>query len=111
MTFGNKPTIAFADALELGALRTAPLKLTEKQKQWINKVAPEKIPIKVTETILEYYLANRPTDTDWCVLPITNIEAFLGSTSLHRQYMKELTDTVFEKKDITRDISIIKILT
>lgn len=38
-----------------------------------------------------------------------NIEAFLSSTSLHRLCIKNLNDTVLEKKDIVKDISIIEI--
>lgn len=99
-----------ADALELGALRTEPLELTETQKQWLAEKKPEDVPIKVAETVLEYYLSNKPTDTDWCVLPITNIDAFLGSTLLSKTYMAQLAGSVLEKKANIKDVSIIRIL-
>jgi len=98
-----------ADALELGALRTEPIELTEKQKQWLAEKTPESVPMKIAETVLEYYLANKPTDTDWCVFPITNVEAFLGSGTLGKTHMTTLNGTMLDKKDITADISIIKI--
>jgi len=99
-----------ADALELGALRTEPIELTEKQKAWLLEKTPEGVPMKIAETVLEYYLANKPSDTDWCVFPITNVEAFLGSGSLGKTHMTTLNGTMLEKKDITKDVSIIRIL-
>ena len=49
-----------ADALELGALRREPIALTEKQKQWLKANTHEDVPLYVAETLLEYYLANKP---------------------------------------------------
>lgn len=87
-----------ADALGLGALRREPITLTEEQEQWLAEVTPKSVPLNVTRTLLEYYLANKPTDSDWCVLPITNVEAYLGSSALNRMYLRELTDTLIERK-------------
>ena len=55
----------------------------------------------MTRTIFEYYLANKPADSNWCVLPVTNVEAFLGSSALSRMYLKELNDTIKRKKNIS----------
>ena len=71
-----------ADALELGALRREPIRLTDEQEQWLAAVTPKSVPLNVTRTLLEYYLANKPADSDWCVLPVTNVEAYLGSSAL-----------------------------
>ena len=88
-----------ADALELGSLRREPTYLTEKQKEWLKENTPEGVPLNVTETLLEYYLANKPADSEWCVMPLTNIEAFLGSSALSRLYKKKLNGTVLETKE------------
>ena len=48
---------------------------------------------------LHYYLANKPADSDWCVLPVTNVEAYLGSSALSRMYLKELKDTFMVRKE------------
>lgn len=88
-----------ADALELGALRTESIRMTDEQEQWLAEVTPQKVPLYVTRTIFEYYIANKPDDSNWCVLPITNIEAYLGSSALSRMYLRELTDTLIERKD------------
>ena len=95
-----------ADALELGALRREPITLTEEQVQWLTENTPKTVPLNVTRTLLEYYLANKPADSDWCVLPITNIEAYLGSSALNRMYLKQLTGTVIERKGVRSYVCI-----
>ena len=99
-----------ADALELGALRREPIILTEEQEQWLTAVTPKSVPLNVTRTLLEYYLANKSTDSDWCVLPITNIEAYLGSSALNRMYLKQLTGTVIGRKSGRTDVCIFKFI-
>ena len=88
-----------ADALELGALRIESFRLTDEQEQWLAEVTPQKVPLHVTRTIFEYYLANKPTDSDWCVLPVTNVEAYLGSSALSRMYLKELNNLFMVRKE------------
>lgn len=99
-----------ADALELGALRREPITLTEEQEQWLAKVTPQKVPLQVTRTIFEYYLANKPADSDWCVLPITNIEAYLGSSALGKQYMSKIPSGFMAKKETQCDLCLIRII-
>lgn len=87
-----------ADALELGALRIESIRLTAEQEQWLAEVTPKSVPLNVTRTLLEYYLANKPADSDWCVLPVTNVEAYLGSSALSRMYIKKLPELFVERK-------------
>lgn len=68
-----------ADALELGALRREPIPLTEEQEQWLAEVTPKSVPLNVTRTLLEYYIANKPSDSEWSILPITNIKRTLAA--------------------------------
>ena len=98
-----------ADALELGALRTESVLLTDKQEQWLAEVTPKSVPLNVTRTLLEYYIANKPTDSDWCVLPVTKVEAYLGSSALSRMYLKWLPETALERKQIGSGVCIYKI--
>ena len=99
-----------ADALELGALRTESILLTDEQEQWLTEVTPSKVPICVTRTIFEYYLANKLADSDWCVLPITNMEAYLGSSALSRMYLKELNDLFMVRKESAGVLGAYKIV-
>ena len=99
-----------ADAFELGALRREPIRLTAEQEQWLAKVTPSKVPLRATRTLLEYYLANKPADSDWCVLPVTNVEAFLGSSALSRMYLKELNDLFMVRKASAGVVGVYKIV-
>lgn len=87
-----------ADALELGALRIASIRLTAEQEQWLAEVTPKSVPLNVTRTLLEYYLANKSANSNWCVLPVTNVEAYLGSSALSRMYIKKLPELFVERK-------------
>ena len=97
-----------ADALELGALRTESVLLTDEQEQWLAEVTPKSVPLNVTRTLLEYYIANKPTDSNWCVLPVTNVETFLGSSALNRMYLKWLPETALERKQMDAGVCIYK---
>ena len=80
-------------------MRREPIRLTDEQELWLTEVTPSKVPLRVTRTLLEYYLANKPADSDWGVLPVTNVEAYLGSSALSRMYLKLLPETVFKRKN------------
>lgn len=97
-----------ADALELGALRIESIRLTDEQELWLAEVTPKSVPLNVTRTLLEYYIANKPADSDWCVLPVTNVEAYLGSSALSRMYLKWLPEAVLERKQMDAGVCIYK---
>lgn len=89
-------------------MRQDPIVLTEEQEEYLANVTPKTVPLNVTKTLLEYYLANKPQDSDWCVLPITNIEAYLGSSALSRMYMKELNRSFMVRKENVDSVSVYK---
>ena len=99
-----------ADALELGALRREPIALTEEQEQWLAAVTPKSVPMNVTRTLLEYYIANKPSDSDWCVLPVTNVEAYLGSSALNRMYLRELNNKFIMRKESAGVVGVYKMV-
>ena len=67
-----------ADALELGALRMKSYVLTPEQKAWVKSMTPDSIPIKITETLAEYYFANKTENSDWVQMPQINLEAYFA---------------------------------
>ena len=99
-----------ADALELGALRIESIRLTAEQEQWLAKVTPSKVPLHLSKTLLEYYIANKPADSDWCVLPVTNVEAYLGSSALSRMYLKELNNKFIMRKESAGVVGVYKMV-
>ena len=53
------------------------------------KVAlPKEVPLKVVCPLIQYYLANRPDDSAWVVLPVTNFDAYFGDTSFSKKYLQ-----------------------
>lgn len=61
-------------------------------------------------TIAEYYIANKPYDSDWCVLPVSNIEAYLGSSALGKQYLIKIPPELMERKQSGFGASVYKIM-
>lgn len=100
---------AIADALELGTLRREAVKLTPEQIAYIESIQPRVVPLNVLTTIAEYYIANKPYDSDWCVLPVTNIEAYLGSSALGKQYMTKIPAKFMQKKETSYGIAMCKV--
>ena len=46
-----------------------------------------------------YYLANKPADSDWVVLPVANFDAYFGTTSFWRKYLKQIPKTLLERSE------------
>ena len=87
-----------ADALELGPLRNTEKKLSEAFIEKLSAVTPMDIPLDVITTLILYYMANRQDGTEWVALPVTNFEAYFG-TSFGRKYLPKLPKEVFERSD------------
>jgi len=64
----------------------------------VSAVTPRDIPLDVITTLILYYMANRQDGTDWVALPVTNFEAYFG-TSFGRKYLPKLPREVFERSD------------
>lgn len=88
-----------ADALELGPLRRMGPELPEELVAQLEQVRPEKMPSNVLPTLVAYYLANRPEDSDWVVLPVTNFDCYFGNTNFGRKYLNQLPQEVIERSN------------
>ena len=88
-----------AQALELGPLRdeerSLPLELVEQ----LRTLTPKGIPVEMVETLASYYLLNKPEDSDWVVLPVANFDAYFGTTSFGRKYLKQIPETILERSE------------
>ena len=89
---------AIADVLELGALRCEAVTLTAEQTKRLELFKPKDVPLKVLATLAEYYVANKPEHSEWVILPVTNIGAYLGSSSFGRQYLSKIPPDLMERK-------------
>ena len=100
---------AVADALELGPLRRYAVEISEELEQRILELTPKGIPLEVVRTLVAYYVANKPDDTDWCVLPVSNIEAYLHSNSLSRKYLPKLPKELMERKETLNGVCLYRV--
>ena len=84
--------------MELGPLRQQRAILSPQLREKIATIAP-KIPVKVLETLIAYYAANRPEDADWVVLPVASFDAYFGSTTFGRKYLRAIPPEIIQRDD------------
>lgn len=99
---------AIADALELGALRYEAVTLTAEQTKRLELYKPKDMPLKVLTTLAEFCIANKQEQSEWVILPVTNIGAYLGSSSLGRQYLSKIPLELMECKQSSFGASVYK---
>ena len=88
-----------AQALELGPLRTEEPILSPALVEQLRSLTPKGVPSEMVETLAAYYLTNKPEDSDWVVLPVANFDAYFGTTSFGRKYLKQIPETILERSE------------
>ncbi|MGO5095103.1 hypothetical protein ACTQ34_04630 [Agathobaculum sp. LCP25S3_E8] len=88
-----------AQALELGPLRSEDPELSPALVERLRSLTPKGVPVEVVETLVAYYLANKPQDSDWVVLPVANFDAYFGTTSFGRKYLKQIPEAIMERSE------------
>lgn len=83
-----------SSALELGALKENEIPLSPELLQKLSAAKPRGVPDTVLLTLVKYYLTNKPEDSDWVVLPVTNFDAYFGTTSFSRKWLGKLPETI-----------------
>ena len=83
-----------SSALELGALKNHEISLSPELMQTLFSATPKGIPVMVLPTLVRYYLANKPADSDWVVLPVTNFDAYFGTTSFSRKWLGKIPEDI-----------------
>ena len=101
---------AIADALEFGALRCEAVTLTAEQTKRLEQFKPKDVPMKVLTTLADFYIANKQEQSEWVILPVTNIGAYLGSSSLGRQYLSKIPPELMERKQSSFGASVYKMI-
>ena len=88
-----------ADALGLDPLRQMEVDLPVELMERLELVRPEKLPAQVLYTLIAYYAANKPVDSEWVVLPVTNFDCYFGDTNFGRKYLNLLPTEVIERSN------------
>ena len=97
-----------ADALELGALRTYEYVLPPKRENAINAIDLGVVPFEVICDVIAYCEANKPTDTDWVVLPIANFDCYYGNTNFSKKWLSKIPATILTR-EVSNGVSRVKL--
>ena len=97
-----------ADALELGELRTEEYLLTPERENAIAALDLGSVPFKVVCDVIAYCEANKPTDTDWVVLPIGNFDCYYGNTNFSKKWLSKIPTTILSR-EVSNGISRVKL--
>ena len=87
-----------ADALELGELKNKEIMFTDLELQIIEAAKPKEVPTEVLSTLIAYYRANKPYDSDWVVLPVASFDAYFGNTSFSRKWLAKMPPKIIERQ-------------
>ena len=88
-----------AQALELGPLRKEEPELPPEMVDQLRSLTPKGVPLDIVTTLVSYYLVNKPEDSDWVVLPVANFDAYFGTTSFGRKYLKQIPEAIMERSE------------
>ena len=100
---------AIADALVLGPLRTEAVFLSDETLDKIRAYQADAKTERLMITLAEYYSANKESDSDWVIIPRTNISAYLGSATYMESYENKIPDEFMEKKPELGGVSAVRI--
>ena len=97
-----------ADALELGALRTEEYILPPEKENTINALDLCGVPFEVVCDVIAYCEANKPTDTDWVVLPIANFDCYYGNTNFSKKWLSKIPTAILSR-EVSNGVSRVKL--
>ena len=86
-----------ADALELGKLTDKTVSFSDYEKERIKALQPDGLPYEAAETVIAYCIANKPDDSDYVILPVSNFDAYFGNTSFNHKWLNLFPDTLLER--------------
>ena len=90
-----------SDALAAGELRDKSFSFSTDQKERIAAALPKDVPYHAAETLLAYTIANRLDDSDWTPIPVTNFDAYFGSTTFSRKWLRNMPESLFVREKVS----------
>lgn len=97
-----------ADALELGALRTEEYILPPEKENAISVLDLGGVPFEVVCDVIAYCEANKPSDTDWVVLPIANFDCYCGNTNFSKKWLSKIPVAILAR-EVSNGVSRVKL--
>ena len=97
-----------ADALELGALRTEEYILPPERENVIAALDLSGVPFEVVCDVIAYCEANKPTDTNWVVLPIANFDCYYGNTNFSKKWLSKIPADILSR-EVSNGVSRVKL--
>ena len=88
-----------AEAKNLGRLQNKDFDLSAETKKTLEDATPKGVPKYVLPELAKYYIANKPEDSDWVVLPVANFSAYFGHTSFDRKWLKVLPEELIRREE------------
>jgi len=101
---------AIADPLVLGPLHTEAVVLSDEALDKIRSYHADAKTERLMITLAEYYIANKEPDSEWVIIPRTNISAYLGSATYMESYEGKIPDGFMEKKPEMGGVSAVRIV-
>ena len=97
-----------ADALDLGTLRIEEYILPPEKENAINALDLCGVPFEVVCDVVAYCEANKPTDTDWVVLPIANFDCYYGNTNFSKKWLSKIPADILSR-EVSNGVSRVKL--
>lgn len=88
-----------ASAKEQGPLKNRDFDLPDETLMFLKDQTPKGVPENVLPTLYKYYVANKPEDSDWVVLPIVNFNAYFRTTSFDRKWLPAIPETLLKREN------------
>ena len=73
------------------------LTVPEELAKRIRAVLPKGLPPEVVCTLIAYYAANKPEDSDWVIPPVASFDAYFGTTSFGRKYLRLIPGEILKR--------------
>lgn len=89
-----------SDALAAGELRDKTFSFSADQKEKLAAALPKDVPYRAAEALLAYCIANKPEDSEWTPIPVTNFDAYFGSTMFSKKWLYRMPECLFVRDKV-----------
>lgn len=88
-----------AEAKELGPLKNNDIDLPAETVQKLTDALFDKKQKNVFQDLAKFYLANKPYDSEWVILPVENFNAYYGTTSFDRKWLPDFPESILVREE------------